>query len=576
MMLIGFLVFLIGASALLGLPPAYDPVLSYAFLAAMLFSVALYFLATRFVRSWIAARRVGYFLTFVGAGVGLYFLTQFAYGTNIDGTPALMIRIGKLTTILPDLGLYKLHPNSAATFVEGIIPLAVLLAITVRNIGLKVILALCTGVMLLAILVGFSRGAMAALAVGLLLAILLMLRRRPVPLAVFAILLGIAVLAAVQLGVTDKALGWAGDRLDLYRNSVAVAKDYFFTGIGIGGTFSLIYSRFGLLLQVPYLQHPHNLILMIWMGNGLLGLVALLGLYIAYPLYVLQIMRRARPQPLFYAIVIGVVIVAVHSLVDLVMPVVFILMGMTISLGHLALEEAETERAGSPAPRRPYGLITALGVALLVAAGAVVFFQQPLRAAWETNLGAVDETRASLSRDLSDDTRERLVDSAQAHYEAALAIDPLQPSANRRLGNLDLNLAKYKSAVPLLETALAEDANHPAGRKGLGLAYTWVGRIDDAVRIFQQLEDPPAMRNELYTWGYYLNDKGQPLQAAYSWDTAATMGGGANLDLQLLIADTYRRAEAAEQARRWYQKALESDPENQQASQALQALDASS
>ncbi len=346
---IGFLVAMLGVTAVLGLLPSYDRSLGYGYLAAWIFSAALYFATLALIRSWDAARRMSYVLVLAGVVVVVYFLTQHAY-RSYEEIPGIILRIGQATTVLPDLGLYKLHPNSVATFIEGIIPLALALLITTPKRLVKVVMALAALLMLFGLALSFSRGAFVGLAVGGLLAALLFLRRRPVLIALMLGVVVIGILAAAQFGLVDKALGWGTGRIFLYQTSARVASDFLYTGLGLGGTFALIYSRFGLMIYVPFLQHPHDLFLWVWMGNGLLGLLALIGLVIAGWLWIARVLRSARPRLLYYAIAVGLAIIVVHSLLDLIMPVAFILLGMAVSLGRLALREADWQPQPS---RRP-------------------------------------------------------------------------------------------------------------------------------------------------------------------------------------------------------------------------------
>ena len=164
-------------------------------------------------------------------------------------------------------------------------------------------------------------------------------------------------------------------------------------------------------------------------------------------------------------------------------------------------------------------------------------------------------------------------DEALQHYSAALARAPGWASASRRLGNLDLALGQYEAAVPLLEAAAAAEPDNPAAVKGLGLAYTWAGRIEEAAAAFNRLDDPAAMAAELSTWGYYRREQGQPLLAAYAWDAMQAMNPGtARADVLLLIAEAYRDGGDPARARLCYGRVLEIDPGNETAQQALAAL----
>jgi len=566
---ISILVGLLGVSALLGVLPAYDPALSYAYVTVTLVSVLLYFVVARLVRSWDDARRISYVLMALSVLVILYYQLQFAYG-GYTGMPSITVRIGELTTILPDFGLIKLHPNRAVAFFEGFMPLVLLLILTARKPIVKVVMGVCLLLLLVVTVLSASRGAFVALTVAVVLASLFAIRQRRSLLLPVIALLVFGVIVATALGLTERLLNWAPDRVVLYFNSTKVGGDYLFTGIGIGGTFALVYSHFGLLIQRLFLQDPHNQLLSTWMGHGLIGLLSLIGLMLVFPFYVLGVMRRARPPRLFFAAALGLVIVGVHSLFDLAMPTAYVLLGLTVGMGQLALKEAGDVSQSKMSKRRSIAL-AASPVALVL---IVLVLNQPLRAAWYTNMGALDETKAILAPDLSDEERATLEDSARTQYQQALTIDPQWAGANRRLGNLEMRNYHFDEALPLLEVAYAQDPTHPAAVKGLGLAYTWVGQIDDAVSTFELMGDDAGMEDELYTWGSAYADRDMPLQNAYSWAVAVELDDSEALRVWNRVAEVYTRAGEIEQSRQWYERVLEVEPNNQMALQGLAALDA--
>lgn len=568
---ISVLVLVLAVAAVLGVFPSYDSGLSYAFALATVFSASLYFVAAGLLRSWESARRLSYVLVLAAVLVVAYFLLQYGYG-NYEAIPALFTRIGSMTTVLPDLGFYKLHPNSAATFAEGIVPLALALMWSARSLALRLLMALCTLFLLFGIAVSYSRGAYIALTVGAVLAILLLIRQRRALLFGFIALLIAAFVGATLLGLSDLALDWAGQRLELYVNSVAVGQDYLFTGIGMGGTFALVYSRFGLLIQVPLLQHPHNQLLGTWMGSGLLGLLALLALILLYPIYVLRVMRRSKPRLMFFAAVVGLVIILVHSLLDFIMPTAFILLGMTVALGQLALREAEAEPQAMGVRT---ALIAVAAVGLLLVATLGLFFK-PLQTAWYTNLGALDETRAMLGPDLSDAERSVLNESARLYYQQALAIEPQSSRANRRLGNMDMRDFEFEAAVPHLEIAFAQDAAHPAAAKGLGLSYVMNGQIDEGVATLRLLNNDTGMSDELFTWGWYYGGEDMLLQRAYAWTAGIELGDIQEPRIWMAVGQVYEDIGEIDQATAWYRRILEVEPDNSDLRQRLQTLEAAS
>jgi tetratricopeptide (TPR) repeat protein len=345
----------------------------------------------------------------------------------------------------------------------------------------------------------------------------------------------------------------------------------------LGDTFAMVYSRYSLLIFVPFLTYSHNLPLAVWLNQGLLGLLAFGGIVVAFYVFVARVRRIVR-EPLFDGAWLGVAAMLLHGPTDApqymagsywTMPVLFFTLGLAVAAGRSALRGDTKARVQQPRRwLRPLAALAAFAVLL-----ALVAFQRPLRAAWHTNLGAITEARAALAPGLEQTERDALYTSAQDAYRTALAIDPTWPNANRRLGNLLVELGQFKAAEPLLERAYEREPDYQATVKGLGLARVWVGKTDQAARLFLELNNPTAMAKELYTWGRYRAESGQPLLTAYAYETAEAMYPNApNPDVWQEIADHYRAAAQLDTARAWYERVLARRPDDPRARQALAEL----
>jgi tetratricopeptide (TPR) repeat protein len=568
-------------SAVIGIFTAYDLTMSTPIGLTIIISVALYFVTAYAVRNWETALGVSIILMMLGMGVALFFITQYSH-QNYPETPGFILRMGEVTTFLPNFGI-TMHPNSAATFVEGFIPIGVILAITTRRMSLRPLWIMLTLVMLYAIFLTYSRGAWVALIATLVLGVLTFSRRAAIITAVVATV-GIAtliILGPERLDFLQNALSWTSSRYELYRNSLYVAGDYAITGVGLGDVFALIYSRYGLLIQVPFLTYTHNLPLAVWFGQGILGLTAFIGIVVTFVLFVWYVIRSSAPRRLFVGAWLGVAATLIHGLFDArqyaeawwIMPVLFVLIGLTAALGRMSLVDAA--RRSREVDQDFVPLLLPIGTAIVAVVAGVIFLPQ-IRAMWATNLGALDETRGELAPNLSEAERAELYEDARQNYLAALAIDPNWPNANRRLGNLDVKQSQYAEAVPLLETAHRIEAGNPAAVKGLGLAYTWVGRTDDAARLFETLDNPQSIEEELGSWGGWRTGQGEYDLAAYAYETAAKMTLDApNTILWLVTANNFRAAERPDEARFWYERILEIEPNNESARNALAEMGAS-
>jgi O-antigen ligase len=634
---------LFALSAILGVLPAYDASLSVSALVAILGSIGLYFAIAYGSRSPVVIRAVAILGLLVAVTFALYFITQYGHLGYEKGN--IIARLGEFTTLLPDLGGFTPQPNAAATFLEVAAPLGIALAVSSRKPASKVVLAIGTLSVVYAIFLTASRGSWLALGVTASLAIALsVLARLPRRTARMIVGAGIAIaffglIAVVALGpdrlpFLSSTFSRASDRGRLFLNSLYLAGDYAFSGAGLGDTFALVYSRYSLLIQVPFLTYAHNLPLSVWLNQGLLGLIAFGGLALTFYAFVFRVNRAAQPSALFHGAWLGVTATLLHGLTDApqyadsrwVMPMLFVWIGLAVASGRWARRESpaatdsrsrfyqpgrelpEDKSSGystapdesgsqprlrgaapkpgdlSPGGRRSFPSnpeearfpITrrALLAILVVLALTVIIFNRSILAAWQTNLGAIAETRGELAPSLDPSQRDELYASAEAAYRNALGIDPAQPNANRRLGNLLVKLDRFDEAAPPLEVAAERETTNPAAIKGLGLAYVWVGRTADAARAFLRLDDPAEMASELYTWGNYRREQAQPLLAAYALEAAQAMyPDSARLDVWLLIADAYRAAGQVDAARAWYNRVLAAEPDNARARAALAEIE---
>lgn len=590
------LVLVFAVSAVLGTRPGYDPALSYGPMLAILFSAGVYFIVSYLARPRLSSRLIAAAAVVVGLGAAAYFITQFRYYPYPE-TSGLLRTLGGITSFLPNLNLGFVHPNGVAAFLEGILPISLSLLISSRHPQRRWLWLGATLVMFYAILLTASRGAWVGLAVAALIwgVVLWMLNlSRPKALVLLGTITVIVGLSVVSLMILisrnpppDSTLGTAVSRLELYRNSLFLIRDYAFTGIGLGDTFAMVYSRYGLLIFVPFLTYSHNLPLAVWFGQGLLGILSFIGMVVLFYIFVYRVMRRARAGALFYGAWVGVTATLIHGLADArqytespwVMPALFFGFALTIASGIRAvwrLEEEETAKGIRPPPRSWRRSIVMAGTAILVIAGGLFLARNTLEALWYTNLGAIDETRADsfIAPNLDESTRQALETSADAWYQKALAVSPALSGTNRRLGNLWVSQGRYEEALPLLEKAYKAEASNPAAIKGLGLAYLWVGRLEDAATMLSLLADQSDIQDELGAWRQYRTDQKQPLLAAYALETLLLLSGERipNLNVWLLLADDYRAGGNTDKAREWYGKVLREAPNDQRALDGLAAV----
>ena len=399
-------------------------------------------------------------------------------------------------------------------------------------------LALFVGVAAL-VLTG-SRGAWIGLAAGVMIAGYLLIRhslvarrgRTPVWLlladvALILIFLGAVVFYAAmirspeldaQFGISAQG-GSALSRMALWRDSLPLIQDYFFTGSGLAGT-AMIYATYAYLLHVPYLFHAHNLYLQVALEQGVPGLIAFVGIFAAAVLYIVNAWQRTdrTGRALFAAGYAATAALLVHGLFDAELyfsplaPLVFLAPALLLWSASSVYRQArggdedEATSAGGMA-----GVVMGLGLPVLL---AVLMPGAPAR--WEANLGAVLQSRAELGIyrqpewSFQDQVRRQLPQDlapAESHFQAALALDPGQPTANRRLGQIAMARGTFAVAERYLSTAHAVQPAERMARQLLGELSALTGDTAGAVAMWQGLDFSQGQLMVRGWWYEYFGEK---------------------------------------------------------------------
>ncbi len=504
-------------SAVVGVCPAYDRGQCWPTLIALAAGFLLYLLISRIAvsrRWWYVSALI---LVAAGLLLSLYFVTQYGhlgYDENLGPISRLGVLVGR---IAPSIASWGPQPNSVAIFLEGVIFLAAALALTQKQWVWRIVGGVGVGLMALALTMSGSRGAW--LAVAVVTALWLALHWRParvVAVVVGILALGLIVYVIVRGDITVlgdipvagrllSALFLRPDRLDVYRNSVYLIQDFPLTGIGLGKQFAMVYARYALFIQHPFLTYSHNLYLEVWLEQGLLGAVALLWLMAA--LYqAARTHARPRSDLLFQSTWFGITAVFVHGVTDARqyedlwcwLPF-FALLG----LNGATLLRVDT---GVHRQRRwlfPAGVV---GAFLLIV--AVALFPWP--ATYHANQGCVLQARADLAPSLDGEQRAALRHQALDRYRRAIQINPDNRTARQRLGLMLVEAARFDEGVEHLEIAWQADPGNTTTRKALGLAYVWVGELERAQPL---LRDVRGIVEELNIWGWWRGTQQQMEQS---------------------------------------------------------------
>lgn len=513
-------VFALVGSAFLGILPAFERASAIRAATVVCLGGVFYVATVQAAGRRGRWRRLALAAVVLGAMAAAYFLLQYRF---IVTEPKVQVTdaIGRsLSGPWPRLGAWTPFPNSLATLLEGLVPLAVGLALGRGSRRVRTTAAVCASVMSLAVVVAASRGAWLALgvaAVAWLIAAAPARVRTMAALGALVAIVGSGAWVAVRSPAGEPwwfslgALFDRPDRLDVYRHTLTLLGDVPFTGIGAGDQFALAMSRYALLIEVPFLTYSHNLVLDLWLEQGLLGLLAWLVLGAAVVVSAVA-GERASMGLGFRGAWVGVVAIYVHGLTDARQSVDGWTWMPLFALAALTASRTRRFRVRQGSVSRWIPPVVAGATAATVLAAS-----QPVGAAWQANLGAVAQARAELSPTLDATARDELLGGARAHFARALALDPNQPAALRRLGRMAISEGRYAEGAGQLALAWASDPANGTTRKAYGLALVWVG---DVGRASDVLAAVPGIVEELNTWAWWRRSRNEPALAMAAAETS--------------------------------------------------------
>lgn len=332
-------------------------------------------------------------------------------------------------------------------------------------------------------------------------------------LALGAVLLAVLLLLAVAPPPALRFLSdtSAAGRPQLWRWGLDLIADYPFTGSGLGSTM-MVLSSYVLMLHVGFIHHVHNLYLQVAVEQGLPGLLAFGTLVARAGINVARAYRSRGATPLIMAVAAALVALLVHGVVDAglyasrLVPLLFVPIGFALGLPVEAETRAPPPHASGRTPALASPAILALTSILTLS--LILFLLPATRAVFQANLAAVAQTRAELSVYrwpewfLQDALRRHVLGSpppvdlgsAVDRYYVALALDPGNATANRRLGQIELSWGEYEAARIHLEAAYRAAPGQQAVRFLLGEVLAVAGQADAAAALWRTVGEP-AWRN---------------------------------------------------------------------------------
>ena len=198
-----------------------------------------------------------------------------------------------------------------------VIPIIAGLLFTEKGFKRKIFLISMLGINMLALVLTFSRGCW----LGILFAIAILavvIDRRFILLGIFLLLIAPFILPESIIN-RFTSIGNMNDtstsyRVAIWMGTIAMLKDYWFSGIGLGITsFNKVYPIYA--YSGTTAQHSHNLYLQIMVENGIMGLIMFIGImYYFYKETVISICKKKNI--LLVSIISGMFGFLIQSMTD--------------------------------------------------------------------------------------------------------------------------------------------------------------------------------------------------------------------------------------------------------------------
>ena len=302
------------------------------------------------------------------------------------------------------------------------------------------------------------------------------------------------------------------NRLEFQRNSLILAKDYSLVGAGLDG-FEMLYSSYALLIHVGFIFHSYNLFLGIAIDQGLPGLLALVWMWVLFAVLAWRHIGQPKPESgqmkdqssLVRIAALSMLIVLLHGTVDTALygrGVLFLFLPLTFAIPTAPQEvrQARWHRASS---------LIVVGIPICLA----LLWPQRTLSLFHSSIGSVYQSQAELSLyswpewPLQDEVR-RQVDMSRSvsEFEKALALNPQNASANRRLGMIELSLGEYRDALVHLRAAYEAEPNVTTTRQLLGEALIVNGYIEEGQALWSDVNTEQGQLDARIFWYEHIGD----------------------------------------------------------------------
>jgi O-antigen ligase len=322
--------------------------------------------------------------------------------------------------------------------------------------------------------------------------------------------------ARVPEGSVSDAYG-SNSRAQLLEQSVNFLVDYPITGAGLN-SFPGLYSQYILVIPYPYFSNSHNLFLDVAIEQGLVGGAIFLVVYLGAVWLVSQRIVTTAPNEIrtinWFSLLALLVMMIYGLFYDNLYngngtALLFFPLGMAM-MGVVNLNQSGDEVVQLPKelPRLNMAMITLAVLVLILMLGVNI---NTVISRWYANLGAVQMSQAELknfpANQWATSDMVHKLEPAESTLQDALQYDPQNQTANYRLGLISMLRQDFKTAAANLETAHQEAPNHRGIIKSLGYCYVWLGDMDKAQTLLDQI---PEAQNEMKVYIWWWGTQGRP------------------------------------------------------------------
>ena len=331
----------------------------------------------------------------------------------------------------------------------------------------------------------------------------------------------VALIALAYLGPASEAPGPApsgygtNSRAELLGRGVYFLVDYPITGAGLA-SFPGLYSQYMLVIPQPYFINSYNLFLDVAIEQGVIAGSILIILYLGGlllsaqsiandPQNELRLMRWLGLSALIVTILHGLFydyLYSSHGAVLLFYPLGITMIGRVDRSGSA---ERAFQQSTSVSSWNRIIIGTLLAVIAILALNL-----NKIRPLWYANLGAVQMSQVELKDFPTGQwATSEIVPSlelADTTLQSALHFEPRNQTANYRLGLISMLRQDFRTAAANLETAYQKAPNHRGIIKSLGYCYVWLGEMEKAQTLLDQI--PEAKHEmEVYIWWWGTQDR---------------------------------------------------------------------